>query len=118
MFIADRCNGSSSNKEKNELEKIAQLILKSKANIVEKADIENFSFELSGGEFKFLKCAETETEILDFADYIISLKKEKNNHILLSNEEIAELSKKIIASVHNQDIYNLICCEISKEQYL
>ena len=118
MFVVEYCKNKGTNNDKKKIEKILELILKSKAGVVGKADIENFSFELSGGVLKCLKCAETENEIFDFAKFLIELKKDENNHILISNEEIDELSKRIKESVHNEDIYNLICCETSKEQYL
>jgi len=118
LFVAEGCKNRGTPSDKKNVEKILDLIIKSKADIVTKVDIESFSFQISGGVFKCIKCAETEKEIFEFADFIIEQKKDENNHILISNEETYGLSKRIKESVQDEDIYNLICCENSKEQYL
>jgi len=118
MFVAECYKSKGTVNDKKNVKKILDLILKSKADAVIKSDIENFNFEISGGIFKCIKCAETEKEIFDFADLLIEQKKDKKNHILISNEKIKELSKKIKASIQDKNIYNILCFEASKEQYL
>lgn len=118
MFVAEYCKSSGNKNNQIEVKKVLNFVSKSKADMIEKSDIENFSFELSNGNFKFLKCAETEQEVIDFAEYIIELKNDENNHILFSNEEIIQLSERIKESTHNEEIYNCLCNEISQEQYL